>query len=174
MLSFSPTRSQPALRPMQQHDLAAAGEIQAACYAGDLLEPAEILRQRLHCAPDTCWVASESGRVVAYLVAYRSLLGKITPLHAPFDPAPQPDTLYIHDLAVHPAAKGCRLGGLLVTTLLTVVRREKLRHSALVSLQGSKTFWARQGYRPHVLSDRREQLRLAGYGDAPCYMSRPL
>jgi hypothetical protein len=44
--------------------------------------------------------------VVAYLAAYWSHPGKITPLQGEFDAQPQASVLYLHDMAVDPALAG--------------------------------------------------------------------
>ncbi len=163
----------PEFRPMREDDLAAMADIQRACYGRHMLEAPEILLQRLRCAADTCWVAVLEGKVRAYLAAYRSRLGKVTPLHAPFEPAQHPDTLYLHDLAVHPRAAGRSLGPSLVETLLALARRENLRYSALVSVQNSHAFWKRRGYADHALTDAAQRACLATYDDGR-YMSRLL
>ena len=51
------------------------------------MKPEAVLRARLERADDTCWVAERGGQVCAYLAAYRSALGAVTPLHAVFRPA---------------------------------------------------------------------------------------
>ena len=164
----------PTLRPMRPDDLTTVMEIQAACYGREMLEPVDILHQRLRCSDDTCWVALHGNEVLAYLTAYRSRLGDVTPLHGQFNPASPADTLYLHDLAVHPCATGRKLGQTLVGNLLDMAQHEKLHYSALVSVQDSYLFWSQQGYEDHPLSDEIQRGRLASYGDSPRYMSRKL
>ena len=53
-------------------------------------------------------------------------------------------------------------------------RAEGLRHSALVSVQGSQAYWQRQGYALHPLQDATQQARLASYGEGAVYMARAL
>lgn len=159
---------------MQSADLPVVMAIQAACYGAELLEPEAVLRARLERADDTCWVAERGGQVCAYVAAYRSALGAVTPLHAVFRPAPVPDTLYLHDLAVDPAHHGLGLGQRLVDALLLKAAREGLAWSALVAVRGAAAFWQRMGFASHPLGSTDHDDRLAGYGIAACYMVRPL
>jgi len=152
-------------------DVPAVMAVQAACYGEHLLEPAGVLHDRLLAAADTCWVALRGDRVCAYLAAYRSRLGAVTALNGPFKPAPSPDTLYLHDLAVHPELHGSGLGGRLVDGLMALARHEGLRWSALVAVQGAAPFWQRQGYVPHPPA---QPDHLGPYGDDAHYMVRAL
>ena len=164
---------------MQPADLEAVMAVQQAAYGPHYLEPAEVLAQRLALAPDTAGVVEGPGvdpaRALprAYLVAYRSVLGAITPLHAAFEPTSRPDTLYLHDLAVHPAAAGAGLGSRLVGHALAQAGAEGLGFAALVAVQGSQAFWARQGFKPAQPLPGSAAL-LAGYGPEASYQTRRL
>ncbi|TXJ17269.1 MAG: GNAT family N-acetyltransferase, partial [Alicycliphilus sp.] len=46
-----------------------------------------------------------------------------------------------------------------------------LRHSALVSVQGSQAYWQRRGYAEHQLHDAVQRQRLASYGAQAVYMT---
>ena len=110
----------------------------------------------------------------AYLAAYRSRPGKLTPLNGGFDTVAQPDTLYLHDLAVAPQAAGQGLAQRLVSHLWARAAEERLSHSALVSVQGSQPFWERLGYRVQALDDPAQQRHLDSYGAGACYMAKTL
>ena len=163
----------PLVRRMQVDDLSGVLAVQAACYGGALLEPAGVMRQRLAAAGDSCWVAQAAGGVAAYLLGYRSAPGCVTALHGEFHPAPQADTLYLHDLAVHPGAAGQGLGLRLFECALQLARVERLAGMALVSVQQSAHFWERQGFVPAELVEPAQQVRLAAYGADAAYMVRP-
>lgn len=159
---------------MRPADLPAVMAIQAACYGRELLEPDDVLRARLMRADDTCWVAERAGRVSAYLAAYRSELGAVTPLHAVFRPAPVPDTLYVHDLAVDPAQHGAGLGARLVEALLAQAGGEGLAWAALVAVQGAADFWERLGFAARSVAGTDHRAGLATYGASARYMVKPL
>ena len=53
-------------------------------------------------------------------------------------------------------------------------RAEGLRHSALVSVQGSQGYWQRQGYAAQAVPDAHQRQHLASYGAGAVYMARTL
>jgi ribosomal protein S18 acetylase RimI-like enzyme len=163
------------LRPLQANDLPALLEIQLACYGPDLIEQEEVYARRLASAVNCSFVAECDGQVCGYLAAYRSLQGKVTPLHGDFESPPgTPDTLYLHDMAVSPAHAGQGMARALLEALWAQGRAAGLLRTALVSVQGSQGYWARHGYIPQLLDDAQERARLASYGDGAIYMVRPL
>ena len=119
-------------------------------------------------------VIAQDGQVRAYLVAYRSCWGQVTPLHGDFSDHPTPDTLYLHDLAVGPQWAGQGYGQALRHWLWSQASGWGLRWSALVSVQDTQAYWQRQGYRPQPLSDATQRQRLGSYGPGAVYMGQPL
>lgn len=161
-------------RLMTQDDLSAVVCVQAECYPAAMQEAESTLRERLRLAPDSAWVAEDDGGVCAYLVGYRSRLGKVTPLGALFDVAESADTLYLHDLAVSNRCKGRGIGTALVRRAGQKAADEGLAYSALVSVQGSRGFWERLGY---LVWDGLEPVQLAHlktYPGPSWYMVRNL
>ncbi|WP_367066760.1 GNAT family N-acetyltransferase [Oryzisolibacter sp. LB2S] len=156
-------------RPLLAADLPGLLAVQRACYGDGLIESAEVYARRLASPANCSLVLVEDGRVLAYLAAYHSVLGKVTPLHGDFEATPAPDTLYLHDMAVHPAHAGRGLA----RALLAALRADAtgLRHQALVSVQDSQAYWQRQGYAVHPLHDGAQRARLASYGAQAVYMS---
>ena len=156
-------------RALTAADLPGLARVQRACYGEGLVESAEVFARRLTSPANCSLVIEQDGRVLAYLAAYRSVLAKVTPLHGGFEPAPAPDTLYLHDLAVLPDCAGRGLA----QSLLAALRAQGagLRHSALVSVQGSLAYWQRRGYAEHQLHDAVQRQRLASYGVQAVYMT---
>jgi predicted N-acetyltransferase YhbS len=157
------------IRTMREADLHAVLAVQAACYPPAMQEAAEVVLARLRTAPGTVLVACDAERVCAYVFAYPSRLGAVTPLGAGFEPAPAADTLYIHDLAVAPRALGQGLARRLVAALLDA--NQALPWSALVAVQDSRRFWEGQGF---AVQDAGEEgaRRLATYPGGALYMAR--
>jgi predicted N-acetyltransferase YhbS len=160
------------LRPMTDDDLHAVLAVQAACYPPSMQEPRGVLRERLRAAPATSLVACDAGGVCAYVFAYPSRLGRITPLHAGFAPEPDADTLYVHDLAVLPRAHGRGLGRRLAQALFDGARRQGLRHGALVAVLDARAFWAGLGFAGAAPGQGDEAL--ASYPGGAVYMARLL
>ena len=73
-----------------------------------------------------------------------------------------------------PQCAGRGLARALLAPLWAQAAARGLRHSALVSVQGSQAYWERQGYAVQALADARERQRLAGYGAGAVYMLRTL
>ena len=162
------------VRPLALSDLADLLAVQLACYGEGFVESGEVFARRLASPANCSLVLEQGGAVCAYLAAYRSVRGKVTPLHGDFEAIAQPDTLYLHDMAVLPAHAGQGLAPALLQPLWAQARAEGLRHSALVSVQGSQAYWQRQGYALHPLQDAAQQARLASYGEGAVYMARAL
>jgi ribosomal protein S18 acetylase RimI-like enzyme len=162
------------VRPLALSDLADLLAVQLACYGAGFVESGEVFARRL-ASPANCSLVLEQGGVVcAYLAAYRSVWGKVTPLHGDFEAVAQPDTLYLHDMAVLPAHAGKGLALALLQPLWAQGCAHGLRHSALVSVQGSQAYWERQGYALQPLEDATQRARLTSYGEGAVYMQRSL
>ena len=147
------------IRPMQAQDVPAMLAVQAQCYEPAMNEPCEVLLARFAACPDTAWVALDAhGQVGAYLVAYRSCLGKVTPLGHAFAHAPQPDVLYLHDLAIGTALRGQGVAQQLVGHARQQARHEGLRGLALVSVNGTVAFWQRLAFECGGLSPESEPM----------------
>jgi predicted N-acetyltransferase YhbS len=154
--------------PMAEADLDAVLAVQAACYPAAMREAADVVRARLRASPGTVLVARDADGVCGYLFAYPSRLGKVTPLGGDFALPPDPDTLYLHDLAVAPRAAGRGVARRLVDAMLA--RAGGLRHAALVSVQDSRRFWESLGYLPAV----GDPAALATYPADALYMAQRL
>lgn len=159
-------------RPMQEQDLDAVLAVQAACYPPSMQEPAEVVLARLRSASATTLVACDGEGVCAYVFAYPSRLGRVTPLNAGFAPAPDGDTLYVHDLAVHPRAHGQGLGRRLADALFGAAREHGLVHGALVAVLDARRFWENLGFGVAVAGQG--AAALATYPAGAVYMRRCL
>jgi len=158
------------LRSIREDDLDAVLAVQAACYPPVMQEASEVVRSRIRAAGATSFVAECGGKVCAYVFAYRSSQGAVTPLDAHFAVLEEGDTLYIHDLSVSPAVAGRGLARQLVERLQRLAREEGLGYCALVSVQDSQRFWARLGFRETVCADEPARLALASYPPVALYM----
>lgn len=167
-------RSNHTIRLMSADDIPSVFSIQAECYGPEAIESEAVFRARLAQAPGSAWVAVTSQGVCAYLVAYPSLLGKVTPLGSEFAIPASPDSLYLHDLAVSRRAAGLGVGKKLVQVALDAGRRIGLAYSSLVSIQNSAVFWRAFGYTDWNDLDHRQKGHLATYPPAACYLFRAL
>lgn len=157
---------------MTERDLAAVERIARKvhpAYPEDVAVPAE----RLRLWPEGCLVLEREGAILGYAVTH--------PWHARRPPALdmllgalplRPDTYYVHDVALLPAARGQGAAGRLVALLERIARTAGLDQMALIAVNGSVPFWQRQGFAVvdlPVLAGK-----LASYDAAARYMERPL
>lgn len=161
-------------RTLNSADLPDLDLIQTHCYSASMLESAAVFAGRLRAAPDWIWGIQDDDGLCAYLFTYPTRLGRLAPLNSDFHPAPDGDTLYLHDLAIHPRARGLGLAQRLIRHAWAHARSAGLKHSALISVQDSERFWAAHGYRTRVELDDRQRACLAGYEQPARYMTRAL
>ncbi|MQY51955.1 GNAT family N-acetyltransferase [Rhodocyclus gracilis] len=159
---------------MQPADMPVVLDIQSQCYPPEMNEPEALYRERLTASAGWTWVAVNEMGVCAYLFGYRSPLGKITPLGAPFAPQHDAYNLYLHDLAVSPRVAGLGVAGALVRHALACAMAAGLSHSSLVSVQGSREFWQRQGYTVVSALAATQTEALASYPGPAFYMVNSL
>ena len=164
------------VRSLQPDDLPALMAVQRAAYGDGFMESTEVFARRL-ASPVNCSLALLlDGALCAYLAAYQSVQGKVTPLHGDFEPpvGTAPDTLYLHDMAVLPALAGQGLARALLAPLWRGAVTRGLTRSALVAVQGSRGYWERHGYAVHALRNALQRQHLAAYGEGAVYMLRTL
>lgn len=157
-------------RTLNPADLPGLMAVQHACYGDEFVESAAVFARQIGSPADCSLVIEHGGRIRAYLAAYRSRLAKVTPLHGDFEAVTHPDTLYLHDMAVLPGHVGEGMAHALLGSVRRMARDARLPYSGLVSVQGSRAYWERQGYAVHALADEAQRERLAGYGGDAVYM----
>ncbi len=159
---------------MAAADIEAVCAIQQAAYVPGMVEAQDILRGRLANCADTCWIAEDGYGLCAYLFAYRSRRGSVSPLGYAYAHAPDADSLYLHDLAVSQRVGGQGVGALLVRHALQQALAYGLRHSSLVSVQESLVFWSRFGYQAQQDCSVEQQASLDSYAGRAWYMVKAL
>lgn len=110
------------LRALGADDVDAVMRIQQHCYGADFSEPREVFVRRLRTAGHCSWAAEQGGELVAYLAAYWSRPGAITPLNGDFAEYDDASVLYLHDMAVSEAAAGQGLARRMVQVLKAQAR----------------------------------------------------
>ena len=158
------------LRALGAADVNAVLRIQAQCYGDGFAEPGEVFTRRLQSVGHCSWAAEQGGELVAYLAAYWSRPGAITPLNGDFADYADASVLYLHDMAVSSVAAGQGLAQRLVQAVKTQARARGVQRTALVSVQGSQLYWERQGYKADSVTNAAQQQHLASYGEGALYM----
>lgn len=151
-----------------------ATDLPALCAIADLVHPdhpesSEALASRLTRFPAGCFLAEGKPGMFGYCLSHPGQIGQPPPLDSVLTELPAgADCLYLHDLALIPAARGRGLGEAMVEMLATVARAHGLDRIALTAVSGSWGFWERQGFH------RTACPALASYGHAAVYMVKPL
>ena len=107
----------------------------------------------------------------AYLIALPVRWPNFPALNAEPLPSQAADTLYLHDLALHPRARGSGVATRLVNQVLVSARQAGLQQAALIAIQGSVPFWQRFGFAVQQ-PDPVLAAKLASYGGSAQLMRR--
>ncbi len=154
------------LLPMQAQHMAAVMAVQAACYHAIQPESLAAMAAKRVAGDGLSMVAREkvAKRIDAYLIAMPVRWPALPELDSLPVAHPAPDTLYLHDLALHPRARGTGVAAQLVQQVLAAGQRAGFQQAALVAIQGSAPFWQRFGFAV-VTPDAMLATQLGSYGD---------
>lgn len=160
-------------RPMTPEDLDGVVEVARLSFP-DHFEGYDCFEERQRLAPETCFVlASETGEIRGYLVAYPFMRNAAPPLNSLIGTIPpRPETLYLHDLALHPETRGGGYTRAVVERLASQAKATGWPMISLVAVNNAADFWARMGFvaqNPVGMGQK-----LATYGEDAAYMERPL
>lgn len=145
----------------------------------DYPEDRAVFAERLALYPEGCAMAEADGLGIGYIVMHPGRLGVPPPLDSPLGTLPEaPDCLYLHDVALLPAARGLGLGVAALERMDALAVRQGFRWLALTSTPGARAFWDAQGFVPR---DGGPQdggaglaAKLASYGGGMTYMTKPV
>ena len=155
-------------RQARNIDLAAIAGIAEAIHP-HLPEGPAIFAERLQLFPQGCFVLAPNGIVAGYGISYPWMLHDIPPLGTLLEGLPlSSECLFVHDVAIVPAARGNGSAGKLLQILTAVARSHHLPFLALVSVYGTDVLWSRFGFRAQ--SGSRVFDKLDSYGPTARYM----
>lgn len=165
-----PTMTDP-WRAMTSADLPAVTALAAVIHV-DHPEDDAVFAERLALFPAGCLVLGDAGVVAGYVLAHpwRRLAPPALNTRLGALPA-DPDCLYLHDIALAPAARGRGAAAGALARLVALARESRLRCIALVAIAGTAPFWTRQGFVP--VDEPSLAAKLAGYGAGARLMQRP-
>lgn len=145
---------------MTPDDLAAVNAVADVVHVNYPEDPA-VFANRLDLFAPGCLMAEEDGRVLGYCIAHPGVVDDPPPLDTVLAGLPAvADCLYIHDVALLPAARGRHLGVALARLLENVARAHGFGRMALTAVNNSDGFWGALGY------ETRACAKLASYGAA--------
>ncbi len=152
------------IRQFEAGDIDAILAIQTACYPAHLIESAETLLAKSRLSLSSCWLAHKNDRPLGYLFSH-PWQGEIPPaLDLPLACLPdQADLLFLHDLAIHPVARGCGVADRLLRNALQWAAAQRFSRTMLVAVQGSQPFWHRYSFSALAAETPALREKLAGY-----------
>ncbi|MGI8432934.1 MAG: GNAT family N-acetyltransferase [Chthoniobacterales bacterium] len=113
------------------------------------------------------------GMTAGYLIAYPSLADDPPSLNILLDALPaDPAVMYLHDLALHPDARGAGRAAEIIEHLVEITRAAGLPAIALVAVNHAAAFWERHEFEVRETPALRR--KLASYGPDARYMVRAL
>ncbi|MFC3711189.1 GNAT family N-acetyltransferase [Sphingoaurantiacus capsulatus] len=154
---------------MTAADISGVVPVAAAAFP-DHFEDRACFEERLALFSQGGFVLADGDVVKGYLIAYPWPHGKIPPLNSRLGGVPDTtETLYLHDLALHPDVRGQGHARPIVERLVESARAWGAERIALVSVNGTRAFWQGFGFEP-VTDDPAITQKLASYGDGALYM----
>ncbi|WP_439470912.1 GNAT family N-acetyltransferase [Brevundimonas sp.] len=140
----------------------------------DHFEGRDLFENRLALNPSGCFVLADgAGEPRGYMVAYPWGSDSAPALNTLIEAIPDDATvMYLHDMALHPDARGGGYPGKAVELLAEAARATGWPALALVAVNDAAPFWARHGF---VVRETPElAAKLASYGSDARYMVREL
>lgn len=140
----------------------------------DHFEGRDLFENRLVLNPSGCFVLADGdGDPKGYLVAYPWRADAVPALNTLIEAIPaDAAVMYLHDLALHPDARGGGHTGAVVEHLAESARQAGWPAVALVAVNAAAPFWARHGFEVRETPQMAE--KLASYGADARYMVRTL
>lgn len=159
-------------RPMTGADLPTVVAIAAAVHPGFPERP-EVLAEKRALCPAGALVAEGDGQAVGYALAHPWTAATPPPLDTFLERLPErPDCLYLHDVALLPAARGRGLARAVVGHWVTVATRAGLPRLTLIAVNGSAPAWRALGFTASTEGGAARAAKLASYGPEAVYMER--
>jgi GNAT superfamily N-acetyltransferase len=120
--------------------------VQQGCYSTELVESVSVMTERICTFQHSCWGYFVEQQLAGYLLAYPSLLGRISALAAAFPVYQDSNCLYLHDMAISPDFRGQSLAPQLLAHARSQAKIMGLQALALVAVQGAEGYWEKQGF----------------------------
>ena len=158
---------------MRPTDIDAVVEVARLSFP-DHFEDRACFQNRLALYPRGCFVLAESeGAARGYLIAYPWKAESAPPLNTVIEGLPgEPVVIYLHDLALHPEARGGGHTRPIVERLAAQATADGWPDIALVAVNDAAAFWNRLGFQ--AVDSPAMAAKLASYGADARYMVRRL
>jgi GNAT superfamily N-acetyltransferase len=137
----------------------------------DYQEDRAVFDSRWQLYPEGCHVLDDQGTIQGYAITHPWRLYDAPKLNTVIAALPeQPDTYYIHDIALLPEARQGGYARQILGNLHTHAAKQGFHRASLVSVSGTRAFWEKQGYKMHHTPDL--AALLSSYDDDAVYMIR--
>lgn len=161
-----------AWRAMTVYDLPAVQRIADQVHPG-YFESAEVLGERQRLYRNGCYLLEIGDKPAGYVLSHPWRSGSLPALNVLLDEIPSdPDTYYLHDLALLPVARRVGAASHIVSALIKHASAERFATMSLVAVNGSRGFWEKHGFferpAPHLVE------KLRSYEAAARLMVKPL
>jgi GNAT superfamily N-acetyltransferase len=153
---------------MREADLPAVSTIATAVHPAHP-ESEAVFAERLSLAASGCLMLEFGGLPAGYVLAHPWHRKRPPALNTLLGTLPRSaEVLYLHDIALLPAARGTGAGGEAIRRLAAMAGRLPM---ALVALGGTEEFWRHQGFA--VVPDPALEAVLRRYDPEAHYMEKP-
>ncbi|NMC08450.1 MAG: GNAT family N-acetyltransferase [Candidatus Lokiarchaeota archaeon] len=134
-------------RQLDEADLDAVLDVQRDCYRPGLVESRGSFARKLALFPPGCLGSFDGRELVGYCFSFPWRVGDIFPIDTCVENLPpDPDCLYIHDIAVVPSRRRENVARGLLLRCINLARARGLPSLAGVAVQGSEHVWRRFGF----------------------------
>ncbi|MFQ6372205.1 GNAT family N-acetyltransferase [Shewanella sp. YIC-542] len=157
------------IRAIKPGDWPVIAAVQKQCYHDLAPEPLAALQNKWQLSPESCFVMELRDKVQGYCLAHPWKLQQPPALYSMLEPCPDADTLYLHDIAVSPEARGHGFATQAFRRLVQFALQRQLPTLSLVAVQGASDYWKMLGFSPCDI-----EKSLASYTDDACYMTYAL
>jgi GNAT superfamily N-acetyltransferase len=138
-----------------------------------LPERPAVLAEKLALFPAGCFVLNDREQIVGYALAHPWRTGTVPPLDTLLGELPRdPDSLYVHDVALLPEARGHGQSAVVMKLLAARARQNHLLAMALVAVYGTHPHWRRLGFT--IIGGNAGSRHLSSYGPTAQYMVKDL
>jgi len=141
-------------------------------------EDAEVFAERFRLYAAGCLVFHAGETIGGYVISHPWRAMDPPALNSRLGILPgDPETYYIHDIALLPELRGSGAAALALALVLARAGKEKLATVSLVAVNDSADFWMRHGFRKITFDgivDATLARKLRGYSNAAAFMVRQL
>ena len=133
-------------RSMTGFDMGQVEAIAATVHPG-FFEAPEVLAERHQLYRDGAYFLEVGDRPAGYVLSHPWRFGTAPALNSRLGTLPpEPDTYYLHDLAILPVARRIGAAGYIVAALEKHARAQGFPSMTLVAVNNSRGFWERHGF----------------------------